>query len=120
MLPSGLRLSQRVRLPVKFKVLAAALVIPLCAAIYGVMDFTAGDIEFGRNEQMGLAYVAPLSALLQEVTASSQPTAPRGLDALERLTTEQGDALQLAPRMATLRARAFVPYRAALKKTGTE
>jgi len=104
MLPSGLRLSQRGRLPVKFKMLAAMLVIPLCAAIYGVIDFTAADIEFGRNEQLGLAYVAPLSALLQEVTASPPPAAPRGLDALERLTTEQGDALQLAPKIAELRA----------------
>lgn len=55
LLPNGLRLTQRLRLPVKFKILAAAMVVPLCAAIYGVIDFTASDIDLGNSERLGLA-----------------------------------------------------------------
>lgn len=72
LLAPGLRLMQAVRLPVKFTIVAAALLVPLCVAVYGVVDYAESNIAFRRDERLGVAYVAPLSALLQEVTQSSQ------------------------------------------------
>jgi methyl-accepting chemotaxis protein len=104
-LAPGLRLMQAVRLPVKFTIVAAALLVPLCVAVYGVVDYAESNIAFGRDERLGVAYVAPLSALLQEVTESPQPAATRTFEALERLTTSQDDALQVAAMIAELRAK---------------
>jgi methyl-accepting chemotaxis protein len=104
LLAPGLRLMQAVRLPVKFTIVAAALLIPLCVAVYGVVDYAESNIAFGRDERLGVAYVAPLSALLQEVTQSPEPGATRTFEALERLTTSQEDALQVAAAIAELRA----------------
>ena len=39
LLAPGLRLMQAVRLPVKFTIVAAALLVPLCVAVYGVVDY---------------------------------------------------------------------------------
>ncbi|HKQ15653.1 MAG TPA: methyl-accepting chemotaxis protein [Steroidobacteraceae bacterium] len=102
LLSPGLRLMQAVRLPVKFAIVAAALLVPLCVAVYGVVEYSDSNIEFGRDEMLGVAYVAPLNELLQEVT-QSQP--PRAIDALEQVTQSQGDALQVASTIAELRAR---------------
>ncbi len=104
LLAPGLRLMQAVRLPVKFAIVAAALFIPLCVAVYGVVEYSESNIDFGRDERLGVAYVAPLSALLQEVTESPESTAPHTIDALEQLTASQGDALHVAATIAELRA----------------
>jgi hypothetical protein len=103
MMPNGLRLTRTVRVPVKLKILAGLLLVPVCVAIYGAVEFSADDIKGGRDERLGVAYVAPLNALLQEVTKSPPPAAPRGLDALESLTADHDDALHLAPKIAELR-----------------
>ena len=105
LLAPGLRLMQAVRLPVKFTIVAAALLIPLCVAVYGVVDYAESNIAFGRDERLGVAYVAPLTALLQEATESPEAGATRKFDALERLTASQGDALQVAAALGALRAR---------------
>ncbi|MGH8241601.1 MAG: hypothetical protein ACREXP_31905 [Steroidobacteraceae bacterium] len=39
LLAPGLRLMQAVRLPVKFAIVAAALLVPMCVAVYGVVDY---------------------------------------------------------------------------------
>jgi methyl-accepting chemotaxis protein len=100
-LAPGLRLMQAVRLPVKFAIVAAALLVPLCVAVYGVVDYADDNIEFGRAEMLGVAYVAPLNELLQEVAQAQKSPA---FDALERVTTGQADALQVAAPIAELRA----------------
>ncbi len=104
LLAPGLRLMQAVRLPVKFAIVAAALFIPLGVAVYGVVEYSESNIDFGRDERLGVAYVAPLSALLQEVTESPGSTAAHTIDALEQLTASQDDALQVAATIAELRA----------------
>ena len=105
LLAPGLRLMQAVRLPVKFTIVAAALLVPLCVAVYGVVDYAGSAIAFGRDERLGVAYVAPLTALLQEATESPEAGATRTFEALERLTASQGDALQVAAAIGALRAR---------------
>jgi methyl-accepting chemotaxis protein len=103
-LAPGLRLMQAVRLPVKFAIVAAALLVPLCVAVYGVVDYADDNIAFGNDERLGVAYVAPLNALLQEVTEPQQSGTPHAIDALDQLTASQGDALQVATAIAELRA----------------
>ena len=105
LLAPGLRLMQAVRLPVKFTIVAAALLVPLCVAVYGVVDYAESNIAFGRDERLGVAYVAPLTALLQEATESPEAGATRTFEALESLTADQGDALQVAAAIGALRAR---------------
>jgi len=105
LLAPGLRLMQAVRLPVKFTIVAAALLVPLCVAVYGVVDYAESNIAFGRDERLGVAYVAPLTALLQEATESPEAGATRTFEALERLTASQGDALQVAAAIGAVRAR---------------
>jgi hypothetical protein len=106
-LPSGLRLTRTVRVPVKLKILAGLLLVPVCVAIYGAVEFSADDIRVGRDERLGVAYVAPLNELLQELTKSPS-AAPRAVAALERLTEDHDDALHLAPKIAELRAQPTV------------
>jgi methyl-accepting chemotaxis protein len=105
LLAPGLRLMQAVRLPVKFTIVAAALLVPLCVSVYGVVDYAESNIAFGRDERLGVAYVAPLSALLQEATESPEAGATRAFEALERLTADQRDALQVAAAIGALRPR---------------
>jgi methyl-accepting chemotaxis protein len=111
LLAPGLRLMQAVRLPVKFTIVAAALLVPLCVAVYGVVAYSESNIEFGRDERLGVAYVAPLSELLQQVTQSQPPSA---IGALEDLAASQGDALGVAAKIAALRGRAEAPQVLAL------
>jgi methyl-accepting chemotaxis protein len=103
-LAPGLRLMQAVRLPVKFAIVAAALFVPLCVAVYGVVDYADDNIAFGNDERLGVAYVAPLNTLLQEVTEPQQSGTQHAIDALDQLTASQGDALQVATAISELRA----------------
>jgi len=96
LLRPGLRIMQAVRLPVKFGIVCAALLVPLCVAIYGVLAYAESNIEFARDERLGVAYVAPLNELLQQVTQPGATAKPHALDALGSLATSQGDALDVA------------------------
>ena len=49
LLAPGLRLMQAVRLPVKFAIVAAALLVPLCVAVYGVVDYAERNIAFAQG-----------------------------------------------------------------------
>ncbi len=105
LLAPGLRLMQAVRLPTKFTIVVTALLAPLCVAVYGVVHYAASNIAIARDERLGVAYVAPLNALLQEVIESQAGQPPhRALEALDALTARQGDALQIAESLAQLRA----------------
>ena len=49
LLAPGLRLMQAVRLPVKFAIIAAALLVPLASRVYGVVDYAESNIAFARR-----------------------------------------------------------------------
>lgn len=104
LLAPGLRLMQAVRLPAKFSIVAAALLVPLCVAVYGIVHYAASNIAFARDERLGVAYVAPLNALLREVAEyPGTQAAPRAIEALDALTESQGDALQVSASIEQLR-----------------
>jgi methyl-accepting chemotaxis protein len=102
LLRPGLRIMQAVRLPVKFGIVCAALLVPLCVAIYGVIAYAQDNVSFARDERLGVAYVAPLNELLQQRTAPGATASPHALDALEQLAASQGDALDVAATIEAL------------------
>ena len=114
LLRPGLRIMQAVRLPVKFGIVCAALLVPLCVAIYGVLSYARSNIEFAHDESLGVAYVVPLNELLQQVMTPGATGAPHALDALEQLTASQGDALDVAATIKALAAGADVAQTLAL------
>src|SRR4051812_43948656 len=95
---------QAVRLPVKFGIVCAALLVPLCVAIYGVLAYAQENIAFARDERLGVAYVAPLNELLLQRVEPGAIVAPHAVDALEQLATSQGDALEVAETIGKLSA----------------
>jgi methyl-accepting chemotaxis protein len=102
LLRPGLRIMQAVRLPVKFGIVCAALLVPLCVAIYGVLAYAQSNIDFARDEQLGVAYIAPLNELLQQAMQPGATGTHKAVDALERLATSQGDALDVAATIEKL------------------
>jgi methyl-accepting chemotaxis protein len=104
LLRPGLRIMQAVRLPVKFGIVCAALLVPLCVAIYGVIAYAQDNISFARDERLGVAYIAPLNQLLQQRTAPGATGNPHALDALEQLAASQSDALDVAATIEALSA----------------
>src|SRR5262245_14111064 len=58
------QLMQRLRLALKFAIISTAFLIPLAVAVYGVVSYADDNIEFARQEQLGVAYVEPLNDLL--------------------------------------------------------
>jgi methyl-accepting chemotaxis protein len=104
LLRPGLRIMQAVRLPVKFGIVCAALLVPLCVAIYGVISYAQGNITFGHDERLGVAYVAPLNELLQQLMEPGATGTPQALDALEQLAASQSDALDVAATIKALSA----------------
>lgn len=104
LLRPGLRIMQAVRLPVKFGIVCAALLVPLCVAIYGVLAYAQDNIAFARDERLGVAYVAPMNELLRQLVEPGATGTPHAVDALEQLATSQGDALDVADTIAKLSA----------------
>jgi methyl-accepting chemotaxis protein len=104
LLRPGLRIMQAVRLPVKFGIVCAALLVPLCVAIYGVLAYAQSNISFARAERLGVAYVAPLNDLLHEVIEPGVSGTPHARDALEQLAASQSDALEVAATIEQLSA----------------
>ena len=43
---------QVVRLPVKFAIISAAFMVPLCVAVYGVVSYAMSNIEFAEQERL--------------------------------------------------------------------
>ena len=95
---------QAVRLPVKFGIVCAALLVPLCVAIYGVLAYAQSNISFARAERLGVAYVAPLNDLLHEIIEPGVSGTPHARDALEQLAASQSDPLEVAATIEQLSA----------------
>ena len=90
----------RFRLSVKFMLVAAALLLPLGVAIYSIAGYSDDDIAFGRTEQTGVAYVAPLSALLQELAKSPASKAQREFDELLKEPESRAEQFGRAAKFA--------------------
>ena len=48
LLAPGIRLMQVARLPIKFAIISAAFMIPLCVALYGVLSYSKSNIELAQ------------------------------------------------------------------------
>jgi methyl-accepting chemotaxis protein len=111
LLKPGIRLMQKARLPVKFVIVSAALIVPLCVALYGVLSYASNNIEFARAEQHGVAYVAPLNDFIGAVAErrasremATRTAGERALAALEDITQQQQDVLQVGSQISSLRS----------------
>lgn len=58
----GVRLMQILRLPVKFAIISAAFMVPLCIAVYGVLSYTSDSIALAQRQSLDTAHVAQLIA----------------------------------------------------------
>lgn len=90
----GIRVMQAVRLPVKFAIISLAFLVPLAVAVYGVLGYADGNIDFAQDERLGTAHIVPLNQLMMAVAQrrAGDPTAAandgeRALDAIEKLDT---------------------------------
>jgi hypothetical protein len=48
LLAPGIRLMQVARLPIKFAIISAAFLVPLCVAVYGVVSYSRSNVELAR------------------------------------------------------------------------
>lgn len=60
---------QVARLPIKFAIISAAFMVPLCVAVYGVVSYSKSNIEFAQSEQLGAAYLKPMNGLMAALSA---------------------------------------------------
>ncbi|MBL8269470.1 MAG: HAMP domain-containing protein [Steroidobacter sp.] len=98
---------QVARLPIKFAIISAAFIVPLCVAVYGVVSYSKSNIEFAQSEQLGTAYLQSMNKFMAALSArragSSSNTA--GSDALgqaQTLNDSQGNALALKAELRAL------------------
>jgi methyl-accepting chemotaxis protein len=98
----GIRLMQSLRLPVKFAIISLGFTVPLGVAVYGVYSYAQSNIAFADSERLGTAYIAPLNRFMANVARGNSSEVLRALDAVERLNTQQGDALAIAGQLRTL------------------
>ncbi len=52
-LSPGIQVMQVARLSLKFAIISAAFMVPLCVAVYGVVSYSKSNIEFARQEAAG-------------------------------------------------------------------
>lgn len=98
---------QGARLPIKFAIIGAAFMAPLCVAVYGVASYSRSNIELARSEQLGTAYLKPMN---QAMTALSTRRAGRGaigdgaeaLRKVEALNRSQANTLALDDALRAL------------------
>ena len=110
LLAPGIRLMQVARLPVKFAIISAAFMVPLCVAVYGVVSYAQSNIEFARQEQLGAAYAASMNKFMASVSArragggSATAAGADALDQARALNASQGNALGLDQELLRLQA----------------
>jgi methyl-accepting chemotaxis protein len=107
----GTRLMQHLRLPVKFAIISAAFMAPLCVAVWSVYGNARDNIELGRRERLGTALVPHLNRFMEALaTRTTDGTGARldvgnaALSTLERLNDRQGDALGIGSDLRALHA----------------
>jgi methyl-accepting chemotaxis protein len=102
LLRPGMVLMQNIRLPIKFAVVCSCLIVPLAIATYGLAKYSSASIEFAALERVGVAYVEPLSRLLQAISLvrngeSKSTGVAQGDDALRAI-----ESLAMQPQSAFL------------------
>ena len=106
----GIRLMQVVRLPVKFAIISAAFMVPLCVAVYGVVSYAMSNIEFAGQERLGAAYVQPLNELMAAISerradlgANAASKGERALADAQALNESQKNALAIEQELRALK-----------------
>ncbi|MDY6944813.1 MAG: methyl-accepting chemotaxis protein [Pseudomonadota bacterium] len=110
-LAPGNRLMQVARLPIKFAIISAAFMVPLCVAVYGVMSYSKSNIEFAQLEQLGTAYLQPMNQVMAALSArragAGASATSDGAEALRRaraLNESQHDALAIDKQLGALQS----------------
>src|SRR5690349_4461125 len=92
----GTRLMQVLNLRLKFALISAAFMVPLCVAVYGVVSYAMSNIEFAQEERAGSAYLATLNQFMAALSerrvdsgASVTDRGVRALDAAKKLNQSQ-------------------------------
>jgi methyl-accepting chemotaxis protein len=111
LLSPGIRLMQVARLPIKFAIISAAFMVPLCVAVYGVVSYSRSNIEFAQQEQLGTAFLKSMNKFMASLSArragggGSATTA--GADALDQahaLNESQANALAVDQELRRLQS----------------
>jgi len=119
----GILLMQRLRMTAKFAIISAAFLVPLSVAVYGVLSYSASNIEFATAERMGGAYIVPLNDALGLLADGAEGVAADrrlsdAVQAVKEINSTQGDVLGLDGRLneldAMLRAGKIDAARAAM------
>ncbi len=90
----GISLMQHLRLPGKFAWISAAFLLPLCIALYGLMNYAAGNIDFAAEERLGAQWIAPLNTLMDGSVQRNRAQVKESLDRLTALNEQQRNVLQ--------------------------
>jgi methyl-accepting chemotaxis protein len=102
---------QVARLPIKFAIISAAFIVPLCVAVYGVVSYSQSNIEFAQQEQLGTAFLKSMNKFTASLSArragggNSATTA--GADALDQARTlnqSQDNALAIDQELSRLKS----------------
>ncbi|HEY5756611.1 MAG TPA: methyl-accepting chemotaxis protein [Steroidobacter sp.] len=110
-LAPGIRVMQVARLPIKFAIISAAFIVPLCVAVYGVVSYSKSNIEFAQQEQLGTAFLKSMNKFTASLSArragggNSATTA--GADALDQaraLNQSQDNALAIDQELRRLQS----------------
>ena len=70
LLQPGMRLMQQIRLPLKFMIICACLLIPLGLATLGLLRYSSSSIQFAELERVGLEYVPIMNRMLLATTSA--------------------------------------------------
>ena len=98
---------QVARLPIKFAIISAAFIVPLCVALYGVVSYSKSNIEFTQSEQLGIAYLEPMNQVMAALSArraGADATSP-GTEALGKaraLNESQANTLAIDKELGAL------------------
>lgn len=100
---------QVARLPIKFAIISAAFIVPLCVAVYGVVSYSKSNIEFAQSEQLGTAHLASMNNLMAALAArrsgdgsSATDDGTEALDKTHALNESQGNALAINDQVRAL------------------
>lgn len=111
LLAPGIRLMQVARLPVKFAIISAAFMVPLCVAVYGVVGYSQSNIEFAQQEQLGSAYLPSMNKFMASLSArragsgsSATAAGASALDQARALNDSQDNALAIDQPLLRLQA----------------
>ncbi|WP_198683110.1 methyl-accepting chemotaxis protein [Peristeroidobacter agariperforans] len=111
LLAPGIRLMQVARLPVKFAIISAAFMVPLCVAVYGVVSYSQSNIEFAQQEQLGSAFLPSMNDFMASLSArraggggSATAAGADALDQARALNSSQDNALTIDQELLRLQA----------------